>query len=240
MHYLWNLVLYRPFVNLLAVLISIIPGGDVGIAIILLTIIVKAILYPLSQRALVGQAKMNRLAPHLNEIKKSGASKEEQARMTFALYKEHQANPFTGCLIQIPVIIVIIALYSAFIRGLNFDSGILYSFVHVPEHLNMHFLGLIDIGAKSWILAILAGVSQYFQAYYMPKPPVSNSGESFQDSFAKSMNMQMKYFFPVLIAFFAYSVSGALALYWITSNIFTIGQQIYAAKQDKPIVKVIS
>jgi YidC/Oxa1 family membrane protein insertase len=99
------------------------------------------------------------------------------------------------------------------------------------------FLGMIDITGKSLLLAVIAGVTQYFQAHFMPKPPTptETSSNSFQDSFSKSMHMQMKYVFPFIIAFFAYTVSGAIALYLITSNIFAIGQQIYAKKKD-PIV----
>ncbi len=239
---LWTTVLYRPFVNALALLISTIPGGDVGLAIILLTLLVKAILYPLSQRAIESQAKMNIMAPELNAIKASGASKEEQARLTFELYKKHKTNPFSGCLLQIPVIIIIIALYSAFRTGIHFENGILYSFVHAPAYVNNIFIGLIDISKKSLVLAIIAGISQYFQAYFMPVPTLSSKIDSnsktasFQESFGKSMNTQMRYIFPFIVAFIAYSVSGAIALYWITSNIFAIGQQVYAAKKNAHLI----
>jgi YidC/Oxa1 family membrane protein insertase len=231
-HTLWTAILYRPFVNLLAALISIIPGGDVGIAIILLTILVKVVLYPISQRQIVSQAKMTLLTPELNQIKQSGASKEEQAKLTFDLYKKHKTNPFSGCLLVLIQIPIIFALYYVFFRGINFDNGILYSFVHAPEHLNMNFLGLIDISAKSVLLAVLAGVSQYLQAHFMPKPAASsNKSGSLGDSFSNSMQLQMKYIFPFLIAFIAYRVSGAIALYWIISNSFAVGQQIYAQRK---------
>ena len=237
LHDIWNAVLYKPLLNALALLVSIVPGGDVGVAVILLTILVKLILFPLSQRAIENQAAMNMLAPELDKIKKSGVSKEEQARLTLELYKKHRTNPFSGCLLQIPAIIIIIALYRVFITGVNFEIGTLYFFVQVPEHVNMVFLGLIDISQKSLVLAILAGITQYFQAHFMPKPPVPSPGPkdspSFQNSFTQSMNMQMKYFFPFLVAFFAYYISGAVALYLIANNIFTIGQQIYANKKEK-------
>jgi YidC/Oxa1 family membrane protein insertase len=104
----------------------------------------------------------------------------------------------------------------------------------------MIFLGLLDISKKSVILAVLAGVSQYLQAYFMPKPATSIGGSpaSFQDSFTKSMNTQMKYVFPFLVAFIAYRISGAVALYWITSNLFMVGQQIYV-KREKSFKIVI-
>lgn len=232
---IWNIVLYKPFVNALAFLVSVIPGGNVGIAIIILTILVKLILFPFSKKSLESQAKMNILAPELTKIKNGGSSKEEQARQTFELYKKHKTNPFSGCLLALVQIPIILALYYVFIKGLNFENDVLYSFVHIPQQVSTIFFG-IDISHKSFILALLAGISQYFQVHFMPKPNISISDNSFQGSFAKSMNMQMKYIFPVFIFFILYtdfigvSLSGAVALYWITSNVFTIAQQIYINK----------
>ena len=231
LHNIWDFLLYKPLLNTLAFFVAVIPGGNLGLAVILLTLLVKILLYPLSQHSIESQAKMALLTPELNKIKQGGASKEEQGRLTFELYKKNNTNPFSGCLVQIPIIIVFISLYYVFYKGINFDGGVLYSFIHIPENINLFFFG-IDISKKSLILAILAGVSQYFQAHYMPKPPatVAEAG-SFQETFSKSMNMQMKYIFPFLMTFIAYS-SGALALYWITSNVFTIGQQLYAGRKS--------
>ncbi len=232
LHNLWDFLLFKPLVNLLAFLISIVPGGDVGIAIILLTLLVKIALYPLSQKSIESQGKMAILAPEINKIKESGASQEEQARQTFALYKKHKTNPFSGCLLVLIQIPIIFALYYVFLKGIKFDPSLLYSFIAHPENMNMSFLGFIDIGSKSVFLAILAGLSQYAQAHFMPKPaPSSGNSGSFQDSFAKSMHIQMRYVFPFVVAFIAYTISGAIALYWIVSNMFAVGQQIYANKK---------
>jgi len=230
---LWNTFLYNPLLNALALLVAFIPNGDVGIAVIILTLLVKIVLFPLSQRSLKSQKQMNFLAPELKKIKESGVSKEEQAKLTFELYKTHKTNPFSGCLLLLIQIPIIIALYSVFYKGINFNSDVLYSFVHIPEQMNMMFLGLLDISQKSLLLAILAGISQFFQAYYMPKPAPSTGKSDFADSFSKSMQVQMKYVFPFIIGFIAYTVSGAVALYLIVSNIFAIGQQIYINKNGK-------
>ncbi len=242
--YIWNTLLYEPLINALAFLVSIVPGGDVGVAVVVLTILVKLILLPLSQKSIESQAEMNILAPELNKIKASGASKEEQARQTFELYKKHKVNPFSGCLLVLIQIPIIFALYYVFFKGINFQNDLLYSFVHTPEQINMIFLGVLDIGKKSLVLAILAGVSQYLQAHFMPKPSTSSKNAngsivSFSESFAKSMHMQMKYIFPFVVAFIAYSISGAVALYWITSNLFMVGQQIYVKKEKnfKVVIK---
>lgn len=242
MSYVWNLVLYQPLLNALAFLVSIVPGGDVGVAVIILTILVKIILFPLSQKSIESQAEMNILTPEINKIKAGGASKEEQAKQTFELYKKHNVNPFSGCLLVLIQIPVIFALYYVFFKGINFHSDLLYSFVKVPQNINMIFLGFLDITKKSLVLAILAGFSQYLQAYFMPAPTLSSNASgsvpSFQESFAKSMSMQMKYVFPFIVAFIAYSISGAVALYWITSNLFMVGQQIYV-KREKNFKMVI-
>ncbi len=240
-HNIWNALLYQPLINALAFLVSIVPMGDVGIAVILLTILVKLLLFPFSQKSIKNQAAMTMLAPELDKIKKSGTSKEEQAKLTFELYKKHKTNPFSGCLLVLVQIPIIFALYYVFFKGIKFDSALLYPFVHVPEHINMIFLGIVDLSAKSLPLAILAGISQYLQAHFMPKlsAPASastTSTDSFQASFGKSMQMQMKYIFPFLITWIAFRISGAVALYWITSNLFAVCQQLYVRKTEKKVL----
>ena len=116
--------------------------------------------------------------------------------------------------------------------------------MQIPENASHIFLGLLDITEKSLALAVLAGVSQFFQAYFMPKPVTNqdpSKAASFADSFAKSMHLQMKYVFPFLVAIIAYNISGAVALYWITSNVFMTVQQIYVKKKEfnKPDVHAI-
>lgn len=240
LHNLWTSLLYKPLVNILAFLVSVIPGGDIGLAVILLTILVKVILFPLASKSIKSQAKLAVMQPEIDKIKNSGKSKEEQARMTFELYRQHKTSPFSGCLLVLIQIPIIFALYYAFYRGLSFDSSVLYSFVPMPEHTNTMFLGFLDMTGKSFPLAILAGLSQFLQARFMPKPQTSSKSGSFGDSFQKSMQIQMKYVFPFLIAFIAYSISGAIALYWVVSNIFATLQQIYLTKKkEEPSVTVI-
>jgi YidC/Oxa1 family membrane protein insertase len=119
----------------------------------------------------------------------------------------------------------------------------LYSFIHTPQHINTIFLGIVDISKKNLIvLALLAGVSQYFQASLMPKPAISDNGSnpSFQENMTKSMQTQMKYVFPFLITFIAYNVAGAVVIYWITSNVFAIGQQMYANKKKRLAIEALN
>lgn len=236
---IWNTLLYEPFLNFLALIIAIIPGGDLGLAIILLTLIIKLLLYPLSKKSINSQIKLKTLEPELQKIKKSGKTKEEQARLTFDLYKQNKTNPFSGCLLVLIQIPIIFALYYVFFKGLNFDASSLYSFVPQPTNLNTNFLGFIDVAQKSYILAFLAGLSQFLQAHFMPKNDNLDKNETgeldFAQTFAKSMQTQMKYVFPFVVFFISYNISGAIALYWAVSNLFGAAQQFYLNKKQKEL-----
>ena len=237
---LFNTALFEPLHNALAFLVSIMPGGDIGLAVIILTVIVKLILYPLTQKSIESNRKMKLLEPELKKIKEEYKDKkEEQAKKTFELYKQNKINPFAGCLIILIQLPIIIALYYVFLKGLDFTSG-LYSFITPPTVINPNFLGLIDMGAHSLILAILAGVTQFFQTRLsMPKAePRGEKDNSFQGSLKRSMDLQMRYFLPLFIGFVAFQVQAAVALYWVTSNTFTIGQELIGSwKKSKTQLK---
>lgn len=227
LHTLWNTICYQPLYNALLFLISIIPGGNVGVAVIVLTIIVKLILFPLTQKSINAQLKMKSIESKINAIKEKITDKTKQSKEIFALYKENKVNPFASCLLIFIQMPIIIALYMVFIYGFKGTVPVgAYSFIHIPGTFNLNFLG-IDLSAKSIYLAIIAGISQFCQGYLaqgrQPKPV----GDDMKAEFAKSMQTQMVYVLPLMIVFIAYRISAAVALYWITSNIFTVGQELY-------------
>lgn len=235
--FLFHTVLYNPFYNGLIFLISIIPRGDVGVAVILLTIVVKLALFSLSYKSIQTQIKIKELEPALRAIKeKHKDDKQEQALKTMALYKEKKVNPFSSFLVILIQIPVILALYLVFSRGglPTINHAILYSFIPAPAVISTRFLGLIDIFHKSLILAVLAGVSQFFQAKLLipareKQPP--GSASSLGDDFAHSMQLQMKYVLPAMIGFIAYRLAAAVALYWTVSNVFAIGQEMFVGRR---------
>lgn len=242
MIHIWNIVFYDPLYNALAALVHIIPGGDIGIAVILFTVIIKLILFPLSQKAVKSQIAMKEIEGDLAQIKiQYPDDKELQAKKQFELYKEKKVNPFSGCLVTLIQLPIIIALYYVFLRGLSFDSG-LYGFISTPTTLSTKFFGLIDITAtKSIVFAILTGLSQYFQVRFATPMSQSKSDEKgFKADLMKSMNVQMKYFLPAFIGFISYTLPVAVSLYWITSNLFMIGQELYIRKnlRDKKVLEV--
>lgn len=221
MENLWNTVFYEPLYNALIFLTGIVP--DIGIAVVVLTVLVKIILYPFQTKSIKSQIELKQIQPEIDKIKEKFPNKEDQARETFALYKERKINPFSGCLLVLVQIPIIIALYQVFIRGLLDHDGVLYSFVSFPETVSTMFLGIIDISQKSIIFAILAGVTQFFQARMsLSRNTVDVNDKSFKGEFMRSMNVQVKYILPVFVGVIAYQVSGAVALYWTTSNLFGI------------------
>jgi len=240
--YLFNTILYNPIYNLLVFLIDVVPGGDVGIAVIILTIVVKLILFPVSLGAVQTQMKMKLVEPELKKIQETYKDKKEElARKTFEIYKKNKINPFSSIVILFIQIPVIFALYFAIWKGLPvIKSDILYSFVPNPEMVNMNFLGIIDISqSKVFVLALIAGITQFFQAKYAmpnlkkPEEKKKPQNPSFKDEMMKGMHVQIRYVLPVLTFFIAYSLISVIAIYWTISNLFAISQEYYIKKRIK-------
>lgn len=225
---MFKTIFITPLFNLLVTLINFSPWGSVGIAIIVMTILVKLVLAPLYKKSIVGQFRMKELEPKLKEIKANFPDKQEQAKKTFELYKEYKISPLSGCLpilIQLPIIL---ALYRVFLAGFHFDAYHLYSFVKAPEVFSLQFLG-VNLAEKSIIFALLAGVSQFIQARFSAqrmKTVSDPNDKSMQANMANMMGKQMQYILPVFVAFVSYQISAAIALYWFVNNVFTTVQEI--------------
>ena len=230
---------YEPLYNGLIIIFNLFPSIDAGFAVIVLTLVVKVILFPLSIKATKSQMEMKSIENDLNIIKnKYKNNKKKKKKKIVELYKEKEINPFSGIfviLIQLPIIIT---LYRVFISsGLpDISSDILYSFVHIPDFINMNFLGLIDIRNKSVVLAVFSGLTSFLQAKYAQS--ASNDESQKQSDFLKALNLQMKFGFPVLMFIISLSLSSAVALYFITSNVFTIFQEIYLKHKVRKVIPV--
>lgn len=238
---IFEIIFYQPILNLLIWLYNIVPGHDVGWAIIGLTVIVKLILYPLSQKSLHGQQALQNLQPKLDEIKKKYPdNKEEQSRAMMELYKQEGVNPLSSCLpliIQLPFFWAIFRVFRNELAGKAVT--LLYPFIHNPGTLNTLAFGLIDFSKPNAILAILAGVAQFLQAKMMPtKAPAATQGNQ-QENMMAAMNKQMLYFMPAITIFISWSLPSGLAFYWFISTILTIVQQwIMFRKLKKPTVPI--
>lgn len=234
MSFLYHTFFFDPLYNLLVFLFTLLPWADAGVIVVILTILVRLIMFPLSKKAVLTQVKMAEINPELLKIKEKYKDQtEEQARQTLALYKEKGVNPFSSILVIIIQIPLILALYQIFLHFPEVNATLLYSFVTAPAHINTIFLGFLDITAKSRGLAFLAAVSTFFQFKISMQGQVPPKGNSFGENLTRSMQTQMKYFFPVIVFFISYSISGVIALYWLTTNLFSIGQEFFVRRKIK-------
>jgi YidC/Oxa1 family membrane protein insertase len=228
----FNEILYRPLYNGLIFLYNAIPFHDFGVAIILLTILIRLLVYPLNQKAINSQAEMNKLQPKIKDVQqKFKDDKVKQSQALMDLYKEHKINPASGCLpilIQLPILF---ALYKVFWNGLNPDNlNILYSFVSRPEQINSMFLGFIDLAKNNYAMAIMAGVLTFFQSKMMM---TTQTNTSEKNDFAAMMTKQMLYIMPIMTIFIAWKLPAGLSLYWVVITLFGIVQQYIILKKKK-------
>lgn len=216
-------ILTQPLLNALVFLYNTISFQDLGVAIILLTILVRFILYPLFYKGLKNQAMMQKIQPQLEEIKeKHKDDKEKQALEMMALWKEHRINPFSGFLLLLIQLPVLWAIYKVFFDGLNEEAfNGLYSFVAAPDFVNQTFLGFLDLTQTSMVIVILATVLTYFQARMAG--PKQLKGE--KPNKAALINKRMSLIVPIIIFIFLINFSSAIGLYILTTTVFSIFQQ---------------
>ncbi len=225
---LFHAAFYNPIYNALVALIALVPGGDVGVAVILITIAIRFVLLPFSLSAARTQRAMKLLEPKIKSLKETHKDdKERIALETLELYKAAKVNPFASILtafIQIPVLL---ALYWVF-RYESFtvvNMARLYSFTPVPHVVSLQFLGLVSVLGKSIVLAVLAGLTQLLQAHMALSGTMKPSPDAKKGDFQNIIGMQLKYVFPFLIAAISYTTSGAIALYFIATNLAGSAQE---------------
>src|SRR3989338_5389867 len=133
----FKIILYTPLLNILVLLYTIVPGHDLGVSIILLTVIIRVAFFPLSIKAQRSQREMNALAPKLKELKeKHKHDKAAEGAATMQLYKEHGINPVAGCiplLIQLPFLIALYQVFMARLSPAIFSS--LFSFFFLSQNI---------------------------------------------------------------------------------------------------------
>lgn len=226
-------ILYQPIFNGFVALYNLIP--DVGVVILVITVLTKLILYPLNSKSIKSQKALNDLQPKMEEIKKKFAGNQQTiAAETMKLYKENKVNPMASCLpllIQLPIFI---ALYYVLRNGLtnnNFD--LLYPFVKNPGVINTLSLGFLDLKTKSIVLAILAGAAQFWQTKMMMRrqPPKEAGAGGKDEGMMAMMNKQMLYFMPFMTVLIGFQLPAGLSLYWFLSTVLTALQQVLVFKK---------
>ena len=232
----FNVILYQPLFNALVLLYEYLPGHDFGVAVIALTVIIRLLFYPLMIRAIKSQKSLSELQPKIQEIQsKYKNDKEKQARATMELYQKEKINPFGGCLPLLLQLPILFALYRVFWQGLQPEAmDMLYSFVPHPGVIDPTFLGIINLGQASLVLAVLAGVTQFFQTKMItPRTSKSKKGEGQMAHFSGMMQKQMLYFFPIFTVFILWKLPAAIGLYWIITALFSISQQYLIFRKPK-------
>ncbi|MBI4093869.1 membrane protein insertase YidC [Candidatus Kaiserbacteria bacterium] len=233
----FHALIYDPLYNGLVFLVGIIPTHDVGIAIIVLTILVRVLLFPLSRRAVETQLSMKKIAPEVERIKeKHKDNREEQAKALFALYKERGVHPFASIGLLLAQLPVLFALYWMFASGglPDLHAELLYSFVPSPPRVDMLFIGLLDMGGKSVVLGVFAALTQFVYTRLSmgatEKKPAAANG-AFSSDLARSFELQARYVLPATFIVLSFFIPSAALLYLTTSNAFMIAQELFAGRR---------
>lgn len=254
MSQLWHLLLYQPFVNSLIFLYEIF-FHNLGWAIIVLTVILRAILIPLTLPSLKAAKKIKELTPEMEKLKKKyGNDRQQLAKAQMELYRQHGANPAAGCLPQIIQLIILVALYQAFINVLKANGDVvarlnqvLYPSLRLSEGtiINTQFFWL-DLAKPDvfhlpglalplpGLFLILAALIQFISSKMM-QPAVMEAQkeaaktENKTDDLGAAMQSQMLYLFPLMTIFIGYSFPSGLILYWFVFSLFTAIQQYFVS-----------
>ncbi len=219
---IWELIIQQPLTNVLIV-ISHAFGGNFGVAIIILTIIVNLALLPLTLSQIKTSKKMMELQPKLAEMqKKFGKDRQRLAQEQMKLYKESGVKP-AGCALQMFIQMPVwIALYQSIVlslaavpEGLLNLSRYLYPWdvIYSSIPMNPYFLGM-DLSQTNYILAVLVGVSMWVQQKMSTMPT--------DDPRTSSQNSMMTWMMPILFVLMSLSFPSGLALYWVVNSLFRI------------------
>lgn len=246
MAWLFNELFYRPLFNILIFLYEIVPGGDMGVAVILTTMVVRIILFPLYKKSLKSQQEMAVIQPIMKELQeKYKDDKQKLSEELMKVYSEHKVNPFAGIAIVFAQMPILFAIYRVSLNIFNPENyPEFYSFVTMPEELNAFSFGAIPIAESAWdtqniaaiVLALLVGVTQYFQVKIMmartqPQKPKTDKKADDMPDMAQMMGKQMMVLLPIMITFFAFTLPAAMSFYWITTTAFTMGQELTFGKK---------
>jgi YidC/Oxa1 family membrane protein insertase len=245
MTWLYTTIIYQPILNLLIWLYNVIPGSDIGLAIIALTILVKLVLYPFTVAQIKQQRALQELQPKIDEVRaRLKDNKEAQAKELMELYAKEKVNPAASCLplvIQLPIFI---GLFRALQDGLSAHSfSLLYPFVANPGTINHLFLGVVDLSKPNYVLAVLAGLVQFIQTKQLlqrpgvtnqPPKDVKESKGAKDESMSAIMNKQMMYIMPGMTVVIGISLPGGLTLYWLVMSLLTVAQQALFLKKPQP------
>ena len=240
---IFNALFFQPIFNLLVFFYNYLPWHDFGLAIIALTVVIKLLLYPLSQKTIKSQKALADLQPRLESLKKQhSGNKEELARATMNMYKDNKINPFSSCLpllIQLPFMFAVFQVFRDF--GKIDHTALVYKFLAQPDFSSgLKFMQFIDLSRPNVYLAVLAAGAQFWQTKMMStSQPVIQNKDSRDENFSAIMNKQMLYMMPIMTIVIGVSLPGGLTLYWFVFSLLSALQQLIVFKQKEKKASVL-
>jgi YidC/Oxa1 family membrane protein insertase len=229
--YFFNLIFTFPIFNVLMLLYHVF--GSLALSIIVLTLIVRLAMFPLTLKQLKSTKATQAIQPLIADVRKKYKDQKEQYQAMQAIYKEYGVNPAAGCL---PLLVQLPVLYGLFFAlrlvldttNLNTVNSLIYPFLPkftaLPNVFMLWFGGQINLGHPdpTHILPILAGLATFLQLRM--SQPRTRSGA--KDAMTQQMQL-MQYIMPFVTVFFAWNFAAGLALYWTTTSIFSMVQQYF-------------
>ncbi|KKP36550.1 MAG: hypothetical protein UR28_C0042G0020 [Candidatus Peregrinibacteria bacterium GW2011_GWF2_33_10] len=243
----WRIIVYRPIYNSLVVLAYYLPNQSVGLAIIILTIIIRTILLLPTNKAMKSQKALQEVQPRLKAIQeKYKGNQAKIAEETVKIWKEYKINPMGSCLPLLLQAPIMIGVFYAVQSGFTFNHEyLIYDFLtHIDIlKLKTNFLGILELTERNrfW-LPLIVGILQFVQVKLTTiknnKQNLPVKKENKVKDFDMQDNMQvmqksMLYVLPIMIAFFSASFPAGIALYWACSTAYGIVQQIFINKKSK-------
>ena len=219
---MFTTIIVQPLYNLLVGAYNVL-GNDLGVAIVMITVLIRLVLYPLANAALKSQVAMQEIQPKLKVLQeKHKGDREGLARATMGLYRESKVNPLSSCLpvlIQLPFLIGIYWALQTAVSGNSFE--LLYPFIRHPGSLNPIAFGFLPMGKPSIALAVIAGAAQWWATRMLlarrPPPAIAAKGGKDEDMMSM-MNKQMSVMMPIMTVVIGATLPAGLTLYWFVTT----------------------
>lgn len=243
---LFNLIFFGPIVNVLVLIIRLLEAtnlpGALGLSIIILTVLIRLLIWPFMHTQLKSAKKMADLKPHLQELKnKHGDDKQALAQAQLALYKEHGVNPAGGCLpalIQIPIIIalyqVILALFEGGAGLTRINQALYTASWHLTAAPDPYFLSFnladrpadfLRVGPLVLLIPMITALLTFLQSKMMMPVAVRVKEKASSEDTMAAVQGQMTYLMPIMIGYITFTFQIGLAIYWNTFTLLGIWQQ---------------
>jgi len=238
-HFVWLKIFIQPIYNLL--ILCYLISKDLGLAIVIVTVIIRLLLYPLFKRQFHTQRELNEVQKEINKlrIKYKNNPRRLQEEM-IRLYQERGVAPWSGCLpliLQLPIFIAIYQVFRVYLTSAKFS--LLYSFIPHPSSLSLVSLGFLHLDKPDfYVLPYLVGITQYLLTKMtMGLSFKTEKLKTKEPSQVEQINKITLYSMPLFLALISFTLPSAIVLYFLVSNIFSIIQS-YVFYKKAPLVKI--